>query len=172
MATVKNPSGRAVGAYPKDDRYLFWTGLVFRPYADVAEVNATIPVGVRHRGLKVNIAGAEYWYEAGIANGDLVAFTTGGTVTPPVKVQCRIGTAYTITGSAATVTGLTAGSTNVSCTAFEDKEVRVWRSGFILPYNYDPLNGDDYVIKALADADFDVQTGFIPGEMVIIETTT
>lgn len=52
-----------------DDRYS--VGGV-TPYASVAAANAAIPIATRAIGLTVNIAGAEYWYAAGITNLDLI----------------------------------------------------------------------------------------------------
>lgn len=42
------------------------------PYATVGEVNATIPLLERNQGLTVNVAGVEYWYKEGTADGQLV----------------------------------------------------------------------------------------------------
>ncbi|MEJ7644283.1 MAG: hypothetical protein WKF87_06790 [Chryseolinea sp.] len=64
---------------PIDDRYV--KGTV--PYTDVADVNATIVLSRRHKGLTVLIGEEEYWYKAGITNGDLIvkAADTGETYT-------------------------------------------------------------------------------------------
>jgi hypothetical protein len=50
------------------------------PYTDVAQAESLITIGLRHRGLTVNIAGVEYWFKDGINNGDLVEKTGGGGV--------------------------------------------------------------------------------------------
>ena len=42
------------------------------PYTDVAQAESLITIGLRHRGLTVNINGVEYWFKDGIADGDLV----------------------------------------------------------------------------------------------------
>jgi hypothetical protein len=50
------------------------------PYTDIAQAESLITIGLRHRGLTVNIAGVEYWFKDGINNGDLVEKTAGGGV--------------------------------------------------------------------------------------------
>ena len=52
-----------------DIRYL---NVLSQSYANIAEVNSTIPIGERHIGLTVNILNDEYWYESGVADINLV----------------------------------------------------------------------------------------------------
>ena len=49
-------------------------------WASIAEVNATIPLAERYEGLLVRINGVTHIYEGGIADNDLVPFTTGATL--------------------------------------------------------------------------------------------
>ena len=63
-----------VGA-PIDSKYLNGFNA---PYADVIEVNFTIPIAQRYVGLTVNILNEEYWYENGVADIDLVVKGAGG----------------------------------------------------------------------------------------------
>ena len=63
-----------VGA-PIDSKYLNGFNA---PYADVLEVNTTIPIAQRYIGLTVNILNVEYWYETGVADIDLVTKGSGG----------------------------------------------------------------------------------------------
>lgn len=50
------------------------------PYVDEATVIAAIPQSVRYKGLTVNIAAVEYWWEDGITDGDLVVKQFGTTL--------------------------------------------------------------------------------------------
>lgn len=59
---------------PVEDKY--YNGL--SPYTNTAQVNSTLASAIRYRGLTVNVAGAEYWYKDGIADGDLVVKSGGG----------------------------------------------------------------------------------------------
>lgn len=63
-----------VGA-PIDSKYL---NDFNAPYANVLEVNTTIPIAQRYVGLTVNILNSEYWYGNGVADGDLIIKGTGG----------------------------------------------------------------------------------------------
>ena len=71
-----------------------------QPWANTAAANTGILTPVRYRGLTVNINGVEYWYKDGIANGDLVIKTAGGSGT----VQ-SIATSSPLTGGTITVNG-------------------------------------------------------------------
>jgi len=68
------PLGFPFGFYvsdnsPIDAKYFNTSGTV---YGSTAEVIAQLGAGVRHRGLTVNVAGVEYWFGGGTADGDLV----------------------------------------------------------------------------------------------------
>ena len=80
MAQIKNTSNRATKSYPSDDRFMFLTGAMFRPYTDVAEANAYITLGRRHKGLAVLIGEDYYTYKSGVADTDLIMLNTGGSV--------------------------------------------------------------------------------------------
>ena len=76
MANLELPFGiKVLNPTPVDAKYLN-DGV---PYVSIAEVNATIGAGIRHTGLTVNISGVEYWYAAGIGDGDLVVKSAGGS---------------------------------------------------------------------------------------------
>ena len=60
-----------------DHKYLYNGN---RPYADTAEVNATIPLGIRHKGLIVNVNKVLWWYKDSTLNSSLVPFVTGGGI--------------------------------------------------------------------------------------------
>lgn len=78
-----NPAQRPIKNYPGDDRWMFWTGTAYRPYADVAEALATVPgesdpdgrPNKRHIGLFAIVGNLLYWYKNGITDSDLIAFT-------------------------------------------------------------------------------------------------
>jgi hypothetical protein len=73
MATTTNDNFRIEAGKHVDDRY---TKLGV-PYADAAEVNATIVISRRYKGLTVLIVDQEYWYRDGITDTDLILKTTG-----------------------------------------------------------------------------------------------
>lgn len=58
-----------------DTRYLN----LFTPWADVASANAGTPSAYRYLGLTVLIGTIEYWYQAGVADINLVPKTGAGT---------------------------------------------------------------------------------------------
>jgi len=58
-----------------DTRYIN----LFTPYTNVGAANAAIPAGYRYLGLTVLIGTAEYWYQAGTGDGNLVLKTSGIT---------------------------------------------------------------------------------------------
>lgn len=66
---------------PIDVIYLA-TGLV--PYANVTAANTAIPSGIRYIGQFVNVNYQLYWYQNGITNSDLVAFSAGGN---PISIS-------------------------------------------------------------------------------------
>lgn len=96
MASLELPFGiKVLNPTPVDAKYLN-DGV---PYVSIAEVNSTIGAGIRHVGLTVNINNEEYWYAAGIGNGDLVEKITGsGTTTGGTASGDRIEKAYILSG--------------------------------------------------------------------------
>ena len=68
MAIILNDNLKINVGKPIDSKYL--NGLV--SYVNEAEVNSVIPIGERYVGLTVNVVNVEYWYEAGVADIDLV----------------------------------------------------------------------------------------------------
>jgi hypothetical protein len=74
---------------PVDAKYLSSTNA---PYASVAAVNTAIAISDRHVGLTVNIMGVEYWYNGGVADGNLVIKTAGsGTPIDAITGASNIG---------------------------------------------------------------------------------
>jgi len=95
---------------PVEDKYYN----VLSPYTSTSQVNTTLLSSIRYRGLTVNIAGVEYWYKDGIADGDLVI--KGGAIT--VKDEgTNIDTATAIinfTGAGVTASGPGTGTVTVN----------------------------------------------------------
>lgn len=60
-----------------DYKYLYQGN---RPYTDTAEVNATIPLGIRHKGLIVNVNNTLWWYKDSVLNNSLVQIQLGGGI--------------------------------------------------------------------------------------------
>jgi len=77
MASIINPSQRAIKDYPADERWMLWDNTTFRPYTDIAEAVANVAIGRRHIGLYAVIGNALYWYKDGITDSDLVLFSAG-----------------------------------------------------------------------------------------------
>lgn len=75
MAITLNDNIRVAAGKPSEAKYLNSSGT---PYTGTTQVNSQIPIGERHIGLTVNVAGVEYWYESGTANGNLVVKSVGG----------------------------------------------------------------------------------------------
>lgn len=73
---------------PLDNKYGIFSAGAFRPYASIAEANATIPAAYRSVGLTVVVTtvsgNAEYWYQGGIADGNLVAKGNTPSVSAPI----------------------------------------------------------------------------------------
>jgi hypothetical protein len=63
---------------PLDSKYGVIDSGVWRPYNDIAEALAAVPIGIRHEGLTVNIATEEYHWKTGRADGDLILKSSGG----------------------------------------------------------------------------------------------
>lgn len=73
MAILINDNYSLSATKPFDARYMN----ISTPWVDCAEVIAAIPT-YRYVGLTVNIAGTEYWWKDGIADGNLVPKVLGG----------------------------------------------------------------------------------------------
>jgi hypothetical protein len=93
----------------------------------------------------------------------------GGSTTPTVVIECVIGNAYSITGSSATVTGLTAGSSVVSSSDFANVRIEVIRGNIPIP-GTDPLDGSNYFSKTLSASSFSINNPLVTGEYIKIKT--
>lgn len=91
---------------PIDQLYLSNT---LAPYATVAAANTAILVGIRYLGLFVNISNGSggsllYWYKDGTADGNLVAFSSGGSGTV-TSVGVSMPSAFSVASSPITTSG-------------------------------------------------------------------
>ena len=62
MAIPLNDNTRVLAPKPTDPRYFANDNT---PWDSIIAVNAGLPIGERHEGLTVNIAGVEYWWKDG-----------------------------------------------------------------------------------------------------------
>ncbi len=81
---------------PLDVRYLA-SGLT--PYSSVAAANAAIESSVRYIGQFVNINNQLYWYQNGIADGNLVVFAGGGGGGSGTVTSVSVTTANGVSGT-------------------------------------------------------------------------
>lgn len=81
---------------PLDVRYLA-SGLT--PYSSVAAANAAIESSVRYIGQFVNVNNQLYWYQNGIADGNLVAFAGGGGGGSGTVTSVSVTTANGVSGT-------------------------------------------------------------------------
>lgn len=81
---------------PLDVRYLA-SGLT--PYSSVAAANAAIESSVRYIGQFVNINNQLYWYQNGIADGNLVSFAGGGGGGSGTVTSVSVTTANGVSGT-------------------------------------------------------------------------
>lgn len=81
---------------PLDVRYLA-SGLI--PYSSVAAANAAMTSTVRYIGQFVNVNNQLYWYQNGIADGNLVAFAGGGGGGSGTVTNVSVTTANGVSGT-------------------------------------------------------------------------
>lgn len=94
MALSVNDSIQNNSPKPVDNKYGLFTGGAFAPYASVSQANSTIAPAYRSIGLTVLIAtvsgNIEYWYQAGIADGNLVPKSATATVNAPLTLTSGV----------------------------------------------------------------------------------
>jgi hypothetical protein len=86
-----------------------------------------------------------------------------------VVIQCVVGSAPVITGTANPVTGIADGSSSISCIDFENVRVSVKRGGTRVP-SFNPGNGSAYYTKALAGGTISFSSALVDGEFIYIKT--
>jgi len=77
MAIVLNDNIKINAGKPSEAKYLNPNTNV--PYTGTTQVNTLVPISERHRGLTVLINDTEYWYKDGVANGNLILKSSGGS---------------------------------------------------------------------------------------------
>lgn len=83
---------RVLNPKPLDAYYYNFS---FTPYADPAEVLSQVVSTVRFIGQTFNVAGTEYWFAAGITDGDLVTKGGGGGAFWPLDGTGTLGVSGT-----------------------------------------------------------------------------
>lgn len=77
-----------------DAKYSVFASGVTRAYSSISEANSTIPAAYRAIGQTVLInngsANVEYWYQAGIADGNLIPKAIAYTATSPVSIVSNV----------------------------------------------------------------------------------
>lgn len=86
-----------------------------------------------------------------------------------IVVQCNVDSIPVVTGTLSPVTGLTDGSTTVSCSRFAGQRVVVERGHIPLP-GIDPGDGGAYYTKDISSTDIEFNTPLVNGEFIYIET--
>lgn len=92
-----------------------------------------------------------------------------GTTMNTVVIQCITDQAPLVTGTSSPVTGITAGSTVITCAAFAGVRITMER-GHMPVYSVDETDGSVYYTKNLADDFITLGTELQPSEFVYIQT--
>lgn len=91
MSLSVNDSLQNNSPKPLDNKYGIFSGGAFAAYTSVAQANSSIPSSYRSLGLTVLVnngsVNQEYWYQAGIADGNLVPKSATATVTTPLTIS-------------------------------------------------------------------------------------
>lgn len=86
-----------------------------------------------------------------------------------VVVECIVDGTPVVTGTVESVTGITDGSTVVTCNAFANVRVRVSRGNIFIP-GINPLDGSNYYTKVITDNFITFSSPLVNGEFIYIET--
>jgi len=90
MSLIVNDSIQNNSPKPVDNKYGVFASGSFRPYTNVTEANTSIAAAYRSVGLTVLIntgsGNTEYWYQAGIADGNLVPKISTTSVSVPITL--------------------------------------------------------------------------------------
>lgn len=108
---------RVLNPVPVENKY-FSTGGT--PYTSTSQVNAQVPVGIRHKGLTVNVNNVEYWYETGTTNGSLVtkspSIANAGGVTGATNGLTKTGAKVKLGGTLTGATTIGLGTSSLTFT--------------------------------------------------------
>lgn len=93
----------------------------------------------------------------------------GGGLSGIVVIQAVVdGTLY-VTGTVDPVTGITGGSTVISCGAFAGRRIFMERGSVMTP-GIDPGDGSNFYTKNVGDSFITLSAALAPGELIYIET--
>lgn len=111
--------------------------------------------------------------EVATESGVVESGGSGGTgivsSTRVIVIQCVVGKTPSVTGTLEPVTGITDGSTIVTCSALANKRVYVERGNVFNP-GIDPEDGSMWHIKVFAEDFITFQQPLVDGEFIYIET--
>lgn len=93
----------------------------------------------------------------------------GGFSSAIVVIQGFVNGTIDITGTSDSVTGITGGSSFISCSAFGYKRVYIERGGEQI-LNVDPGDGSAFYTKALSSTVITLNSPLVPGEAIYIQT--
>jgi hypothetical protein len=134
---------RVLNPVPVDNKYFNTGGTV---YTSTSQVNAQIPVGIRHKGLTVNVNNVEYWYETGTSNASLVAkapsIANAGGITGATNGLTKTGANVRLGGNLDSATSIGLGANNLTITG----TTGTLRYGSDLSANYN--------VRSLVDAGY------------------
>jgi len=88
---------------------------------------------------------------------------------PIIVIECVTDNVPVVTGSTATVTGITAGSLSVVCAGFKGLRVRMFRGNLHMP-GLDPQDGSYFFTKDISSDIITLNAALIAGEFIHIET--
>ncbi len=104
------------------------------------------------------------------ANGNTAGVSSSGA-SAIISIEAEIGVSVSIRGTNATVTGLTAGSTSITCAALGGREVEVFRGNIpIAGPDIAPTDGSTYYSKTLLSATIILSNAIVAGEYWKIQT--
>lgn len=81
LATKFQPPGGVAVPNPLPLDAKRWNRFTDTPYTDEAQVFTVLPIGIRHPGLVVDIAGVEHWWptDGGVTDGELVLYKSSSS---------------------------------------------------------------------------------------------
>lgn len=98
-----------------------------------------------------------------------VTDTPNGSNMNTIVIEARVGQTPVVTGTSDPVTGISAGSTVISCSGFAGVRVQIER-GHIPLYSIDETDGTAYYTKVLADGFITLSVALVEDELLYIQT--
>lgn len=109
-------------------------------------------------------------YFVGPATGGNITPKPVAAVSPIATVSSVIGVNVVLNGTTQVATGLTAGSTSISCNAFANTYVNIIRGNVPIP-RINPMDGSNYFTKVYASTIISLSSPLVAGEFIQIQTT-